>query len=128
MDETKPTAFHFDVGKKLAPLRNEGVLILGSGNLVHNLEAIAWGVDVSEPYVWAVRFEREARLLLAAGDCHALVEYQKLGSEALLAIPTPEHILPLLYVIGSRQGNESISFPVEGVDRGAISMLAVQVG
>ena len=128
MDDTKPASFHFDLGKKLAPLREEGVLILGSGNLVHNLEAIAWGVEVSQPYAWAVRFEREARLLLAAGDCQALVEYQRLGSDALLAIPTLEHFLPLLYVIGSKLGNEAITFPVQGIDRGAISMLAVQVG
>lgn len=83
---------------------------------------------MSQPYAWAVRFEREARLLLAAGDCQALVEYQRLGSDALLAIPTLEHFLPLLYVIGSKLGNEAITFPVQGIDRGAISMLAVQVG
>lgn len=128
IDETKPPSFHFDLGTKLATLREEGVLILGSGNLVHNLQAVAWGVDVSEPYDWALRFEENARRLLAAGDYRELVEYKKLGSDALLSVPTPEHFLPLLYVIATREGKEPITFPVEGFDRGAISMLAVQVG
>ena len=128
VDETKPASFHFDLGRKLAVLREEGVLILGSGNLVHNLDAVAWGVDHSQPNDWAVRFEEDARRLLVAGTYRTLVEYQALGSDALLSIPSPEHYLPLLYVIAARQGQEPISFPLEGFDRCAISMLAVQVG
>jgi 4,5-DOPA dioxygenase extradiol len=128
IDETQPAAFHFDVGQKLAALREEGVLIVGSGNVVHNLHAYAWGQHMPEPYDWAARFEKEARALLLAGDNKLLIDYEKLGADALLSIPTPDHYLPLLYVIGTRQEREALSFPVEGVDGGSISMLSVQIG
>jgi 4,5-DOPA dioxygenase extradiol len=81
-----------------------------------------------EPYAWAVRFETEARGLILSGDSRPLIDYETLGHEALLSIPTPDHYLPLLYVIGSRQKNDPVSFPVEGIDGGSVSMLAVQVG
>ena len=128
IDETKPAAFHFDVGTKLAPLRDEGVLIVGSGNLVHNLHAYAWGRHSPEPYDWAVRFERTARDLMLAGDFGPLVDYESLGRDASLSIPTPDHYLPLLYVLGCHRKGERILFPVEGVDGGSISMLSVQIG
>lgn len=128
IDETRPTSFHYDIGRRLAPLRAEGVLIVGSGNLVHNLHAYAWGRHMPDPYDWAVRFEREAKGLLLTGDHKPLVDYESLGREALLSIPTPDHYLPLLYVIGTRQQSDSITFPVEGVDGGSISMLSVRVG
>ncbi len=128
IDETQPASFHFELGRKLAPLREEGILILGSGNLVHNLHAYAWGQQIAEPYDWAIRFENMARERLIAGDIQPLIEYEKLGRDAQLCIPTPDHYLPLLYVIAGRQQGEVISFPVEGVDGGSISMLAVQVG
>jgi 4,5-DOPA dioxygenase extradiol len=128
IDETRPPAFHFEIGRKLAPLRGEGVLIVGSGNLVHNLHAYAWGRHMPEPYDWAVHFESEAKSLLLAGETRPLIEYETLGREALLSIPTPDHYLPLLYVIGTRQQGDSVTFPVEGVDGGSISMLSVQVG
>ena len=81
-----------------------------------------------EPFEWAVRFEREARGLLLAGEHKPLVEYERLGRAAMLSVPTPDHYLPLLYVIGARQSTEEVGFPVEGVDGGSISMLTVQVG
>lgn len=128
IDETQPASFHFEVGRKLAPLREEGVLIVGSGNLVHNLHTYAWGRHTPEPYDWAVRFETDAKQMMLAGEYKPLIDYERLGPEALLSIPTLDHYLPLLYVIGTRQANEPITFPVEGVDGGSISMLAVQVG
>ena len=128
IDEGKPAAFHFDVGRKLAPLRDEGILIVGSGNLVHNLHAYAWGRHAPDPYDWAIRFEDRARELMLAGDTKPLIDYETLGREALLSIPTPDHYLPLLYVLGARQTGDTIKFPVEGVDGGSISMLSVQVG
>src|SRR3974390_2966523 len=115
IDETQPASFHFEVGNKLAPLRDEGVLIVGSGNLVHNLHAYAWGRHLPDPYDWAVRFETEARQIMLAGEYRRLIHYEKLGQDALLAIPTPDHYLPLLYVIATRQQGEVITFPVEGV-------------
>ena len=128
IDESGPAAFHFEIGQRLAPLREEGVLIVGSGNLVHNLRTYAWGRHPQDPYDWAVRFEEDARRLILAGDHKPLVAYGTLGPDAALSIPTPEHYLPLLYVLGAGQAGEPIAFPVEGVDGGSISMLAVQVG
>jgi 4,5-DOPA dioxygenase extradiol len=127
IDETQPPAFHYEIGRKLAPLRGEGVLIVGSGNLVHNLHAYAWGRHVPEPYDWAVRFEDTAKDLLVAGEHRPLVDYESLGRDALLSVPTPDHYLPLLYVIGARQRDDVVSFPVEGIDGGSVSMLAVRL-
>ncbi len=128
LDETQPASFHFEVGRTLAPLRDEGILIVGSGNLVHNLHAYAWGRHMTDPYDWAIRFESEAKEMMLAGEYKPLVEYETLGKEALLSIPTPDHYLPMLYVIATRQKGEIVSFPIEGVDGGSISMLTVQVG
>ncbi|HYC93593.1 MAG TPA: 4,5-DOPA dioxygenase extradiol [Thermoanaerobaculia bacterium] len=128
IDETQPARFHYDLGRRLAPLREEGVLVMGSGNLVHNLHAYGWGRHVPEPYDWAVRFERSAREWMSAGDHQPLLEYTSLGRDAMLSAPTPDHYLPLLYVLGAQQPGDSVSFPVEGVDGGSVSMLTVQVG
>ena len=127
IDRRAPGSFHFELGRRLAPLREEGVLIAGSGNLVHNLRAYDWGGDLRGPYDWAVRFEQAARAMMQAGDFQPLVEYEKLGPDAALSIPTPDHYLPLLYVLGARQSGDEIAFPVEGVDGGSISMLAALV-
>lgn len=128
IDEGKPASLHFEIGKRLAPLREEGVLIIGSGNLVHNLHTYAWGRHMPDPYDWAVRFETDAKEMMIAGDYKPLIDYETLGPEALLSIPTPDHYLPMLYVLATRQHREMITFPIEGVDGGSISMLTVQVG
>lgn len=128
IDETQPPEFHYEIGKRLAPLRNEGILIMGSGNLVHNLHAYAWGRHVPEPFDWAVRFEKQAREFLLEGNHEPLVNYEALGRDARLSAPTPDHYLPLIYVMGARQEGEKVTFPVEGVDGGSVSMLTVQFG
>jgi 4,5-DOPA dioxygenase extradiol len=128
IDEAMPASIHYEIGRRLAPLRDEGVLILGSGNLVHNLHTYAWGRHTAEPYDWASRFEAKAKALILADDCGPLIRYETLGPDALLAVPTPEHYLPLLYILSARRAGDAITFPVEGVDGGSISMLAVQVG
>lgn len=128
IDETRPASFHFELARKLAPLRDEGVLIAGSGNIVHNLHTYAWGRHPQEPYDWALRFEAMAREMMQTGEFAPLINYEKLGRDAALSIPTPDHYLPLLYVLAARQQGELIRFPVEGVDGGSISMLAVQIG
>ena len=103
--------------------------IRGSGNVVHNLHAYAWGRHAPEPYDWAVSFENRIRELLLAEDHTPLINYEnQLGAEADLAVPTPDHYLPLLLVIGTRTPSERVAFPVEGVDGGSVSMLALQVG
>jgi 4,5-DOPA dioxygenase extradiol len=128
IDETRAPAFHYGAARKLSPLREEGVLIIGSGNLVHNLHTYAWGGHPVEPFDWTVRFEKQARELLLSGDHGPLIEYETLGRDAILAVPTPDHYLPLLYVIALQRKGEQVSFPVEGVDGGSISMLSVQIG
>ena len=128
MDETEPPQVHYEIGKRLAPLRDEGVLIIGSGNIVHNLHTYAWGRHGVEPFDWAVRFEQQAREFLLKGDDAPLIDYERLGRDAMLSIPTPEHYIPLLYVIAVRGEGEQVSFPVEGVDGGSVSMLAAQIG
>ncbi len=128
IDETQPGGFHHEIGKRLAPLREEGVLLVGSGNIVHNLHAYAWGGHPTDPYDWAVRFEERARGMIAAGQHGPLVDYESLGADAMLAIPTPDHFLPLLYVLGAAAAGEPVTVPGEGVDGGSVSMLAVQIG
>ena len=128
IDETQPPEYHYEIGKRLAPLRDEGVLIIGSGNLVHNLHTYAWGSHKVEPFDWAIRFEQQARELLLKGDHAPLIGYEALGRDAKLSAPTPEHYLPLIYVIGVSREGEPVTFPVEGVDGGSVSMLTVQFG
>jgi len=128
IDETKPGSFHYVFGTALRPLRDEGVLVMGSGDIVHNLHTYAWGRRPVEPYDWAVRFEARARQLMIARDHRPLVDYESLGSDAMLSVPTPDHYFPLLYVLGASAGTDSITFPVEGIDGGSVSMLTVQFG
>lgn len=128
INASQPARFHFDIGKALAPLRDENILVLGSGNLVHNLRLYDWGRKGGDSYEWAARFERQARELIIANDVDLLIDYESLGADARLSIPTPEHYLPLLYVLGSRSESDVVSFPVEGIEGRSISMLAVQVG
>jgi 4,5-DOPA dioxygenase extradiol len=128
IDETQPAEWHYEFAKALRPLRDEGVLIMGSGNLVHNLHAYGWGKKDVEPYDWALRFEELARSLIMSDDHSPLVNYELLGKDAQLSAPTPDHYLPLIYVLAQQDGSDTVSFPVEGFDGGSISMLSVQIG
>jgi 4,5-DOPA dioxygenase extradiol len=126
IDATQPHAFHYELGKQLAPLRDEGILLVGSGNVVHNLRAMR--PDDIHPYDWAVRFDRAVQDHLRRRDHGPLIDYERLDSDARLAVPTPEHYLPLLYVIGAQLEHEPVAFPVAGIDLGSISMLTLAVG
>jgi 4,5-DOPA dioxygenase extradiol len=128
IDETQPPAFHYQLGERLRPLREEGILLLGSGDIVHNLHAYGWGRHRQEPYDWAQRFEARVRQGLMSGAHAPLIDYPLLGPDAVLAVPTPEHYLPLLYILGASVPGETVSFPVQGMDGGSVSMLAVQFG
>jgi 4,5-DOPA dioxygenase extradiol len=128
IDETRQASWHYEIAKHLRPLRDEGVLIIGSGNIVHNLHTYSWGNRAVGPYDWASRFETTARELLSTGDFAPLVDYESLGPDAHLSAPTPDHYLPLLYVLAQRQEGDSVGFPVVGFDGGSISMLAVKIG
>jgi len=128
IDETKAASWHFETAKKLAALRDEQVLIVGSGNLVHNLHTYSWGNPSVAAYDWAIRFETLARDALGKASFEPLVNYQSLGRDAMLSAPTPDHYLPLLYVLAQHRAGDPVSFPVEGFDGGSISMLAVRIG
>jgi 4,5-DOPA dioxygenase extradiol len=128
INETQPPAFHHEIGMRLRVLRDEGILILGSGDVVHNLHTYSWGGHPREPYDWALRLEASVRRGLESGDVGAVVNYLASGNDAQLSVPTPEHYLPLLYVLGASFAGEAVRFPVTGMDGGSVSMLAVQFG
>jgi 4,5-DOPA dioxygenase extradiol len=128
INETEPAAFHYDIARLLAPLRDEGVLVMGSGNMVHNLHTYAWGNSGMEPFDWALRFEQTARDLISAGDHEPLINYETLGKDALLSAPTPDHYLPLLYVLALQREDDEVGFPVAGFDGGSVSMTTVSIG
>lgn len=128
VDETQPPAFHYGLGRQLSALREEGILLIGSGNVVHNLHTYAWGRHSVQPFDWASRFESTVRDLILKGDYRSLVDYASLGPDAELSIPTPDHYLPLLYVLGAGGEDDTVSFPTEGMDSGSISMLSVRLG
>ena len=109
-------------------MRDEEILIAGSGNIIHNLHTYAWGRHPVEPFDWALRFETQARRLIEAGDHAPLVDYESMGRDAMLSAPTPDHYLPLLYVLGARRSGELATFPIDGIDGGSVSMLAVKIG
>lgn len=127
IDGTQPPQFHYDLAQRLAPLRDEGVLIVGSGNVVHNLRTLKFSGERS-PYDWAQRFNEHVRAHLLDRDHASLVHYEMLGEAARLSVPTPDHYLPLLYVIALQGKDEKLSIPIDGIEAGSISMLAAVVG
>src|SRR6267378_4445979 len=128
IDETLTSAQHWDLAVRLRRLREEGVLILGSGDVVHNLHTYAWGRHPVEPYDWALRFEQVIRTAIEEGDLETVVGYEELGRDAALAAPTPEHFLPLVYALAQGRREEPVTYPVEGFDGGSVSMLGVRIG
>ncbi len=127
LDQTRPPADHYRIGQALRPLRRRGVLIVGSGNVVHNLGLARFDLE-GRAYDWAAEFDETLRRLIAAGDHRAVVEYERLGRAASLAIPTNEHYLPLLYVLGLQEEGEGVEFFAEGMTFGSLSMRSIRVG
>jgi len=125
IDMSRPPAYHFDVGARLVPLRDEGVLILGSGNVVHNLMLHRRGEDYA--YDWAVRFNDHVRDSLMNREFRQLVDFEAFGEAAALSAPTPEHFYPLLYAAGAA-GNDAPVIEVNGVVGGSLSMLSLVFG
>jgi 4,5-DOPA dioxygenase extradiol len=126
LDRTLSARGHYQLARELQPLRAQGVLIIGSGNIVHNLRMMQWGG--TSPYPWALEFDRIAAQLILDGDHELLIDYPALGKEALLAVPTNEHYLPLLYALALRNGGETTGFFAEGIVYGSISMRSVTIG
>jgi 4,5-DOPA dioxygenase extradiol len=127
LDYTQPPAYHYALGRALRPLRRRGVLMVGSGNIVHNLRAARLD-DEGGAYDWAREFDETARRLIEAGDHQALIDYERLGQSARLSIPTNEHYLPLLYVLGLQEPGEAVRFFADRVIYYALSMRSLQIG
>jgi 4,5-DOPA dioxygenase extradiol len=121
---TRDGQFHYDLAKKLSSLREEGILILGSGNVVHNLGMISF----DKAYPWAVEFDRVVKDAIEKRDHEPLIHFQKLGQAASLSINTGEHYLPLLYILALQQVDETAVFYCESVAMGSLSMRCVQFG
>lgn len=127
IDGTQPLSYHYELAKALAPLRDEGILVMGSGNVVHNLR-MSVRVDGAQPFAWATRFNDGVRSRLIARDHAALADMAILGEDGALSIPTPEHYLPLLYVIALQRADDSVHFLIDGIELGSIGMMSVAVG
>jgi 4,5-DOPA dioxygenase extradiol len=121
---------HYELAQQLAQLRSKGVLIIGSGNIVHNLGMVAWNRDFNVPYAfdWAQEINETFKNHILAGNHQALIDYPKLGKSAMLAIPTPEHYLPLLYVLGTQSNADSLAFFNDVPVGGSLSMTSVVLG
>jgi 4,5-DOPA dioxygenase extradiol len=127
IDRGAPNELHYALGQTLAALRKEEVLILGLGNVVHNLRMMQRRPAAAPPD-WAVAFNDHVRDCLTRHDHGALIDYESFGQAARLSVPTPEHYLPLLYVIGAQADDEPVWFPTDGIDMGSISMMSIVVG
>lgn len=130
IDYTKDPQFHYDLAKELYALRKKGVLIIGSGNMVHNLRMVAWDKLNEEQYGydWAIQMNDQFKSLIESRDHSSLINYTRLGKEALLSIPTPEHYLPLLYTLGVGTEKDSISFFNDKAVGGSLTMTSVKIG
>jgi len=127
IDRTQPAAFHYELGRRLGAMRDEGVVLLGSGNVVHNLREIQWG-DNAKPYPWAVQFNDTARTLLERRDHAPLVGYASMGDAARMSVPTPDHYLPMLYIMGAQRHDDALTILTDGIELGSIGMLSFAFG
>ncbi|MET0182701.1 MAG: 4,5-DOPA dioxygenase extradiol [Caulobacterales bacterium] len=128
MDATRDAAWHYALGRRLRVLRDEGVLIVGSGNIVHNLPRMDFAARQRQPYDWAERFNNYIRNAIAEDAPLRAVNYESLGSDAALAVPTPDHYWPLLYVLGARGDGETARFLPDHIEHGSLSMTSVLFG
>lgn len=128
IDFYKPALYHFELGKQLASLRKKGVLIIGSGNMIHNLRLVDFAnIDrVDYGYDWAIEMHELFKQKITAGDYKGLIDYEHLSKSAKLAIPTPDHYYPLLYTLGMQQKNETPLFFNDKLVAGSLNMTSVQ--
>ena len=117
---------HLELAKRLNPLRDEGVIIAGSGDFVHNLRT--WKRDGGEPYDWAVSFNEAVKAAVIAGDHDRLADWVNLAEDAQLSVPTDEHFLPLLYVAAQARDGDPVAFFNDRIEGGSISMTGVRIG
>ena len=126
LDRSKGALNHYQLGQQLRELREEGLLIIGSGNIVHNLRTVVF--EDALKFDWAEAFDTQVKNWILAGDHTPLIEYEKQGRDAQLSINSAEHYLPLLYTLGLQQEGEAVSFFADKVTYGSLSMLSVKFG
>jgi len=129
IDYTKPAQYHYELAQKLQVLRNKGILIIGSGNIVHNLRRVDFQNFDKEDYGfdWAIEARAKINQHLTSGDFQPLIDYDKQGTAFQLAIPTPEHYLPLLYSLGLKQKDEDLSLFNDKLVAGSLSMTSLKI-
>ncbi len=130
IDYKQPPQYHYDLAAQLGALRRKGVLIIGSGNMVHNLRMVAWD-RMSDPeygYEWALEMNETFKQKIASRDHRSLIAYDSLGASARLAIPTPDHYYPLLYTLGLQEKSDEISFFNDRAVAGSLTMTSVRIG
>jgi 4,5-DOPA dioxygenase extradiol len=126
LDYTKAPQYHYELAKELSSLRKKGVLIIGSGNIVHNLGLINWQNPL-DSFDWATMANEKIKMLVKENDHKHLINYKMLGREFELSVPTPEHFLPMIYILGLKQENESIYFFNDKIVMGSLSMVSFKV-
>jgi len=130
LDHYQPSRFHYDLARELAPLRSKGVLIIGSGNIVHNLGMVAWDRldDNDFGYDWAREAKEKMKSNILGNDHRSLIDYRSQGREFSLAVPTPEHFLPLLYVLALKEDGEEVVFFNDKCVAGSLAMTSLKIG
>ncbi|UYQ95123.1 4,5-DOPA dioxygenase extradiol [Chitinophaga horti] len=130
IDYSKPAEYHYQLAKELAELRKKGVLIIGSGNMVHNLRMIAWD-KMQQPeygYDWAIEMNNKFKQLITDGNHQPLIHYEQMGTAAKYAIPTPDHYYPLMYILGLQGQKEQAHFFNDKAVMGSLTMTSVKIG
>lgn len=127
IDFSKPAEYHYNLAKELSALRDKGVLIIGSGNIVHNLGRVSWE-DPTAKYDWSIEFDEKVKGFVNNHQHKELIEYEKMGKAALLSVPTNDHYLPMIYTIGLQQKNEPVIQTYESIEMGSISMRCFKIG
>jgi 4,5-DOPA dioxygenase extradiol len=130
LDYFQSPQYHYDLGRELSLLRKKGILIMGSGNIVHNLSLVAWD-KMAEPgfgYDWAIEANEKVKKFILSNDHKSLIEYKKLGRAFNLAVPTPDHFLPLLYSLALKEENEKIEIFNDKAVAGSLTMTSIKIG
>lgn len=128
IDYSKGAKYHYDLGKELSALRRKGVLILGSGNMVHNLRIMSWEMINGGGYDWAIEANEKFKNAILNKDHQHLINYQTMGSDVMLGIPTPEHYFPLIYILGLQNEQEEATIFNDKAVGGSLTMTSVQIG
>ena len=128
IDINKPATYHYQLAKELSDLRKKGILIIGSGNIVHNLGRVDFADINAKPYDWALEFDSFVKTAIDSRNDGTLLDYQKSGNAATLAVPTPDHYYPLIYILGLSEKNEKVTYPYEGIQHASVSMRCVKIG